>query len=399
LHLLSDRNPLFLPFQEALPLCFDTREPFSLDPLFFGKTLHNQEMYLHRQDGTELSLLVNAGPLLDERGKLMGCVVAFTDITERQRSELERQKLIEDLQQSEEELQAANEELRVQTGELLSYREKLQRAHDALEQQVAERTADLQQTVWHLEKEMTERQEMEEALRQSGERLRDLAARLLEVQEQERMRLSMDLHDDLGQSLLVLKMQLSAILRLSSLEPPVRHGLAEASRYLIEIINKVRGLSHALSPMTLANLGLMRAMGNLLGEFQQYHEITVEADLDEVDQLLSKGDHIRVYRILQEFLANVHKHSEATQVTVIVKALPEKIAVSMEDNGKGFNLEEIKARPKERWGLGVFSMEERLKMMGSQFSLTSQPGQGTHLYFELSRYREEEALKPPKSHA
>ena len=97
---------------------------------------------------------------------------------------------------------------------------------------------------------------------------------------------------------------------------------------------------------------------------------------------------IVIYRITQEFLNNVHKHSEATQVTVAIKAMPEKVAITLEDNGKGFVIDEIKDRPRERRGLGLASMEERLRMLGSKYSLTSRPGVGTRLYCEILRTAE-----------
>jgi two-component system sensor histidine kinase DegS len=115
----------------------------------------------------------------------------------------------------------------------------------------------------------------------------------------------------------------------------------------------------------------------------------IRADLDELKDILPEETNIVIYRITQELLANVHKHSEVTRVAVAIKVLPEKVTIALEDNGKGFDLEELKDRPKERRGLGVASMEERLRMLGSQFSMTSQSGQGTRLYFEIKRISEQ----------
>uniref|UniRef100_A0A7V6A582 Oxygen sensor histidine kinase NreB n=1 Tax=Desulfobacca acetoxidans TaxID=60893 RepID=A0A7V6A582_9BACT len=223
------------------------------------------------------------------------------------------------------------------------------------------------------------------SLKKSEERLRGLTAKILSVQEEERGRLARELHDDLGQSLLVLRMQLSAILRRYSPEPALQEKLQEAISYLKEIIDKTRRLSQDLSPSILENLGLAEALRNLFEDFQRHreHDMVIKAEMDEVKHLLPKEANIAIYRIAQEFLANVHKHAEASQVDVAIKALPDKVSVTLEDNGKGFDLEEIKSRPKERRGMGVASMEERLRMLGSQFSLSSQPGKGTRLYFEI----------------
>uniref|UniRef100_A0A7C3V6V6 histidine kinase n=1 Tax=Desulfobacca acetoxidans TaxID=60893 RepID=A0A7C3V6V6_9BACT len=265
--------------------------------------------------------------------------------------------------------------------------EALKKAYDDLELRIIERTADLQTTVRQLQWEIAERLRMEEALRQSEERLRFLASQLLNAQETERGRLSRELHDDLGQSLLVLRMQLNAILRRHSLDQEPRRHLEEAVNYLLDIIGKVRRLSQDLSPAALERLGLTEALRDLFENFQRYSdkEMTIKAELDEVKDILPEEANIVIYRITQEFLANVHKHSEATQVTAALKVLPEKVTISLEDNGKGFDLEEIKSRPQERRGLGLTSMEERLRMLGSKFSMTSRPGQGTRLYFEINR--------------
>ena len=263
----------------------------------------------------------------------------------------------------------------------------LRQAHDDLEQRVLERTAELRDTVEQLAKEVTERQQLAEALRKSEAGLRALASQLLAAQENERRRLAGELHDDLGQTLLFLRMQLSAILRRSPPEAEVRQDLEKAGACLLEIINDVRRLSHGLSPPVLERLGLTAALRELLEDFRKFHnpEMTIKADLDDVKDIAPAEANIVVYRITQEFLANVHKHSGATEVAVAIKALPEKISVALEDNGRGFDLAEVEKRPGDRRGLGLASMQERLRMLGSRFSLVSRPGQGTRLHFEILR--------------
>ena len=237
--------------------------------------------------------------------------------------------------------------------------------------------------------DITERKQAEKSLQKSAEQLRYLTSQLLEVQERERKRIALELHDDLGQSLLVLRMQLNAILRRFPLESALRQTLEGAAAYLVGVIEKVRRISQDLSPSALENLGLLVALRSLFEEFQKYHDTVIEADLDEVKDILPKEAHIVIYRIAQEFLANVHKHAEATRVAVAIKALPDKVAITMEDNGKGFVPEEVQGPSNEKAGLGLVSMEERVRMLGGRFSLTSQEGEGTHLYFEISRTQEE----------
>ncbi len=229
--------------------------------------------------------------------------------------------------------------------------------------------------------------ELTDSLHQKEERLRSLTSQILTVQEEERARLSRELHDDLGQSLLVLRMQMNALVRRFSPEADLRQGLGEAAAYVLEIIEKVRRTSRDLSPSTLENLGLSEALKSLFEEFQRYQDrdTVIEADLDEVKDILTAEENIAIYRLAQEFLTNVRKHAEATRVAVAVKVLPEKVVITMEDNGKGFAVDDVKSQVRERRGMGLISMEERLRMLGSNFSLTSQTGKGTRLYFEILR--------------
>ncbi len=325
-----------------------------------GEVVVSEADCFERGDGSVQWLRWEVRPWYDASGEVAGIVIFTEDITER--------KLAEDA---------------------------LKQAHDELEQRVVARTADLRLIVEQLQWEITERQRMEEALRRSEERLRFLTSQIMAAQETERGRLSRELHDDLGQALLVLKMQLNGILRRYSLEAEPRQSLEEATTYLLGVVDKVRRISRDLSPSILEKLGLSEALRDLLEEFQKYfgQDMEIKADLDEVKDILPAEANIVIYRITQEFLSNVHKHSEATQVAVAIKALPEKVTITLEDNGKGFDLEEIKNRPREQRGLGVASMEERLRMLGSTFSMTSQPGQGTRLYFEILRTPEPELTR------
>jgi two-component system NarL family sensor kinase len=180
-------------------------------------------------------------------------------------------------------------------------------------------------------------------------------------------------------------MQLNTMLRQSPPDPSLRQGLTESVGYLLEIIDKVRNLSHDLSPATLGKLGLTEAVRELLEDFQNYHGIATEAALDEVGPPLPQEARVGIYRILQEFLGNVHKHAQATKVKVAITALEDRVAVTMEDNGIGFNLEKARGKFLQSEGLGLLSMEARVQMLGGRFNLDSQKGKGTCLDFEIPR--------------
>ena len=274
--------------------------------------------------------------------------------------------------------------------------EALRRAHDELEQRVRERTEELGLAVVRLQEEVTERRKTEEALRESQERLRLLANQLINAQEMERGRLSRDIHDDFGQSLMVLRMQLNAILKKNSPEPEIRHNLEKVVSYLLEVTDKVRRFSQDLSPPSLDRLGLTEALRELFEDFQELDDnrgMIITADLDEIKDILPKEANIVIYRISQEFLTNTRKHSNAAQMAMAMKVLPDKVAITLEDNGQGFDLDEIKNRPKDSRGLGLASIEERLKMIGSHFSLTSRAGLGTMLHFEILRPAKEKTFQ------
>jgi PAS domain S-box-containing protein len=352
---LGDRDLLGLSHYEVFPEIPERWKEVHQRGLG-GEVVRAEADRFERADGSVQWLRWEVRPWYDAPGEVSGIVIFTEDITERKLDEV-----------------------------------ALRQARDELEQRVLDRTRDLQYSVKQLQWEITERQHVEEALRQSEERLRFLTSQLLTAQETERGRLSRELHDDLGQTLLVLRMQLNAILKKYPQESELRQSLEEAGTYLLEIIAKVRRLSQGLGPPRLGRLGLSKALRDLFEEFQKYHDadVVIKVDLDEVKDILPEEAILVIYRITQEFLANVHKHSEATQVAMTVKAMPEKVAVTLEDDGKGFDLEEVKNRFKERRGLGLASMEERLRMLGSRFSMTSQPGQGTRLYFEILRTPEQ----------
>jgi PAS domain S-box-containing protein len=323
-----------------------------LSRILRGEQLRDLELKILRLDKEFERIFSYSGALVrDPEGVPVLGVVSMADITERKQAE-----------------------------------EALRRLNQELENRVAARTSELNRLVEELLKEIVQRQRAEQSLKESEERLRLLANELINTQEMERGRLSRDLHDDFGQSLQVLLMQINAILKRHALEPASRQQLENVVSYLLEVTNRVRRFSHDLSPPSLEQLGPTEALRELFEEFQEYHDnLIISADLDEVKDILPLEAGITIYRVAQEFLTNAHKHANATQVAVAMKVLPDKVTISLDDNGLGFDREEVKSRPKDKRGLGLSSIEERLKMLGSQFSLTSRPGEGTSLFFEIMR--------------
>jgi len=262
--------------------------------------------------------------------------------------------------------------------------EALRKVNEDLEGQVAERTSALLTANVQLRQEIRERQIVEATLRESERQLHHLAAQILQVQEQERGRISRELHDDLGQSLLVIKLIMRKVSHaLSSADVTVREDLEHALEQLDILIDKVRRISHNLSPAVLEDLGLEAALESLVRDFSANEEVKFSLDLEKVSPFLSQTVQLAVYRIFQEALTNISKHAAASEVNMQISRGNDHIRFLIGDNGRGFDLEASKtAAPGER-GVGLASIEERVHLLDGALEIRSQPGQGTQLSFAL----------------
>ena len=224
---------------------------------------------------------------------------------------------------------------------------------------------------------ITERRKVEQTLRQSEERLRSLSAELMKAQEKERTRISKELHDELGQSLAILKHRVRSIgKRLIAYQPQMSHDNDAAVELVDEIIEKVRQISRDLNPSVLEDVGLCPALRSLADNFMQEYEIPVTLDIDEIDAFFSKETARNLYRIFQEALTNIAKHAEARHVNVQIRKGPEYVYFLIEDDGKGFNTSEARARDEKRKGLGLALMDERADLIGGTLEIRSREGAG-----------------------
>jgi signal transduction histidine kinase len=257
-------------------------------------------------------------------------------------------------------------------------------AKDELELRVEERTAELLDANVHLKREIEERRRTEEALRESKEKLRLLSSQLLRAQEKERRRISLELHDELGQSLSLLKVQLGAVKRkLRRDQTKLGETLQETREHLDYVIENVRRLSRDLSPSILEDLGLSAAIEWLISDFAKHYNITTSYDTENIDDFFSDEHQIIIYRIFQEILSNIRKHSEANQVSVAIKKQNGAVSFLVQDNGKGFDLSAVSGKNSTEKGMGLTAMYERALIVGSSLDIWTQKGKGARISFTV----------------
>jgi len=217
--------------------------------------------------------------------------------------------------------------------------------------------------------EITQRKLMEEAIKV-------LPQRIIQAQESERERISREIHDDLGQSLVTLKMTIQS----SQIDGNSRNKDIEQINSIIE---KTRDLASGLRPSTLEVLGLSTAIKTLVRGIRQHYKLKIIIRLGNLDSLKFQGEAINLYRIIQEALTNITKHSQATVVKIMARKTMNRLIVRIEDNGKGFK--EIKRQniTINSKGLGLSTMRERVKLLGGEINIISKKGKGTSILVEV----------------
>lgn len=231
--------------------------------------------------------------------------------------------------------------------------------------------------------ERDRRRAHEAMLKQTGDEIQHLSSRLVNAQEVERKRISMELHDELGQALNVAKLRIRLIEKgLKEDQPETRKDCEELLSYLDQVIENVRRLSLDLSPTVLEDLGLTSALRWLVANFPKGKTVKVTSEITEIDHLLPKSHWITVYRVAQEALTNIARHAKAEQVSVAIRRDGNSIAFSIEDNGKGFNLMQRDNTDAAK-SLGLTTMSERVRAVGGTLDIRSLETKGTRIAFNI----------------
>jgi PAS domain S-box-containing protein len=220
----------------------------------------------------------------------------------------------------------------------------------------------------------------DDALRESYKRIQDLAGRLIVSQEEERKHIARELHDDLNQRVVSLAITIGKLSRqLSNSNETIRNQIAKLEQRTTGLYEHIRRISHELHSPALEHGGLAPALEQYCSEYSELEGVSVTLDMFDVSDSLSPEISLCLYRLVQESLRNVARHSFAKSAKVKLTGSGESVGLVVADEGVGFDLWQARVRG----GLGLASMEERVKLLAGSFQIKSQPGSGTQVYVRI----------------
>jgi PAS domain S-box-containing protein len=280
------------------------------------------EFNVRCKDGRLVPALVTLSPLFDENNSIAAIVGVSQDLSGRKRAE-----------------------------------EELLNARGELEQEVHART---------------------EELNRANEGLRDLSARLLQLRDQEARRLARELHDSVGQLLAAIGMNLAEVRSQShKLDENGARAVVENGRLVEQITREIRTISHLLHPPLLDEAGLAAALRWYVEEFSHRSKIQIEMEIPENLGRLPMEIETAIFRIVQECLANIHRHSGSKTAAVRLKPQPNEVVVIAEDQGVGIPTEKLRMNSDGRGGVGFRGMRERVRHLGGTLEIESGNGKTT----------------------
>jgi PAS domain S-box-containing protein len=310
-----------------------------------GESIRDVELQMKHRKGEPIWVSLSVEPVRDLHGKIIGSRSMVIDISERKHAE-----------------------------------EALRKAHDELEMRVEERTSELSEANALLQQEISERKQAEEALRESEEELHALSSKLLVAQEEERKKVALELHDGIGQSLSAIKYRVETALREMEEEKASRGivSLAPIVPMVQGAVEEVRRIQKDLRPSILDDLGILATVSWFCREFEStYPAIQIENKVDIQEDDVPDPLKIVIFRISQEALNNIAKHSCAHRLRFSLKHSDGRIHLSIDDDGVGFDVEEALSKEASTRGLGLSGMRERTQFSGGTFKIKSLKGTGT----------------------
>jgi signal transduction histidine kinase len=311
---------------------FMPHEQCPMGDVLTGKVpgMHDAEVHIERPDGSRIIVIVNIAPLKDDRGEIIGAINCFYDVTERKKADEALRESVTERIRAEKALRENEVQLRL--------------ANEKLESIVQKRTASL----------------------------RHLSAKLMRSLDEEHRRIARNLHDSLGQYLTSIKMNLESLRRSDA--PNKDEVLSTALESVEQSLAETRTLSCLLHPPLLDEVGFASAARWYTDEFAKRSGIKVMLDLPEgVDDRLPELERIALFRILQESLTNVHRHSDSSAVEVHLKASEHQAVFTVRDFGRGMPAQLIQGSQTngDRVGVGLSGMRERVNDLGGKFELQS----------------------------
>jgi len=319
-----------------VPLDRRHEEATSLERLKKGGRVDHFETIRVAKDGSELDISLTISPVKDRLGRVTGASKVARDITGRK--QIER-------------------ELRERQAELRTLAE-------GLETQVRIRTQELEQR-------------NTEILQQSDQ-LRELSNRLLRSQDDERRRIARELHDSVGQMVTALGMNLSSIAPHLEENSELSKALQESRDLITQLNKEMRTLSYLLHPPLLDETGLSEAIRWYLQGLAERSELEIQLGISENFGRLSSDLELALFRIMQECLTNIHRHSESKMAKVMLSRTGETVSLEIEDDGKGISPEKLAKIRAQHSGVGITGMRERVRHLGGVLDIQSN-GKGTNI--------------------
>jgi len=263
----------------------------------------------------------------------------------------------------------------------------MQRLNQALRQ----RSADLAASNQQLKLEIAQRKSAQESLRKSEqhygqlleqsrhmqEQLRLLSRQLLSAQEEERKKISRELHDVIAQTLSSINVQLATLKNKAALNTKgLERSIARTQRLVVRSVNIVHQFARELRPTVLDDLGLIPALHSFLKDFGKQTGIRVRLSAFAGVKHVNNEKRTVLFRVAQEALTNIARHAQASRADVMIQKLDGTVCMTIKDDGKGFHGGNL-GQPKKSKRLGLLGMRERLEMVGGNFTVSSTPGNGT----------------------